>query len=455
MNRRNPAGVIVLIIAVVIGLALTATFSVGRAYRSVSDPTKGLPERPAFVPAPDPILRAEAGLEPNSTDQTPGPSTSTIRTIQVFPQFIYLTQGGRITRSIPLGQPITTPDELVQIINDEEWISKSTADEVLVHTALLMEPGTELVAAAPLRRIVLETKPGVFLGASEAILTFDGVAVEASDRAVPKDGEVGAGTRPFVLAEGGRMEIRNSSFRYLGRDWNCAYGVSWMKGATGFARGSSFERGFMGVFTDKAIDVRFDHNLFRDNTLYGLNSYTLSAGLLVESNVAEHNGRHGILLSEHVTGGDVRNNISRNNGLSGIMLDAGSDLNVIQGNVVEGNRGDGIVVANSTKNRIIDNTIRNNRIAINIYGARIDGNTAQRNIIDGNGLATQGIDPAGDIVQSNGDHWRPLVLGIIWLGAVFLVWVLYKITRRSQKARSREIDRLNQERSSLQQGVPQ
>jgi hypothetical protein len=315
VNRRDPTGVIVLIIAVVIGLALTATFSVGRAYRSLSDPTIGLPERPAFVPAPDPILRAEAGLDPNSTDQTPGPSSSNIRTIQVFPQVIYLTQGGHITRSIPLERPITTPDQIVQAINDEEWISKSTADEVLVNAALLMEPGTKFIAAAPLRRIVLETKPGVFLGASEAALTFDGVAVEASDRAVPKDGEVGAGTRPFVLAEGGRMEIRNSSFRYLGRDWNCSYGVSWMKGATGSATGSIFEHGFIGAFTYKAIDVRFDHNLFRDNALYGLNSYTLSAGLLVESNIAERNGRHGILLSEHVTGGDVRNNISRNNGV--------------------------------------------------------------------------------------------------------------------------------------------
>jgi poly(beta-D-mannuronate) C5 epimerase len=455
VNRRNPAGVIVLIIAMVIGLALTATFSVGRAYRSVSDPAMGLPERPAFVPAPDPILRAEAGLEPNSTDQTPGPSTSTIRTIQVFPQFIYLTQGGQITRSISLRQPITTPDQLVQAVNDEEWISKSSAAEVLVHAALLMEPGTELVAAAPLRRIVLETKPGVFLGASEATLTFDGVAVEASDRAVPKDGEVGPGTRPFVVAEGGRMEIRNSSFRYLGRDWNCSYGVSWMKGATGSARGSVFEHGFIGVFTDKANDVRFDHNFFRDNTLYGINSYTLSAGLLVESNVAERNGRHGILLSEHVTGGDVRNNISRNNGLNGIMLDENSDLNVIRGNVVEGNRGDGIVVSNSSKNRIVDNAIRNNRIAINVYGVRIDGNIARGNIIDGNGLATQGIDPAGDIIKSNGDHWQPLVLGVIWPGALFLVWVLYKITRWSQRTRNREIDRLNQERASSQQGVAQ
>lgn len=455
MNRRNPTGVIVLIIAVVIGLALTVTFSVGHAYRSVSDPTIGLPERPSFVPAPDPMLRAEAGLEPNSTDQTPGPSSSNIRTIQVFPQFIYLTQGGQITRSIPLGRPITTPDQIIQAINDEEWISKSTADEVLVNAALLMEPGTALVAAPPLRRIVLGTKPGVFLGAREAALTFDGVAVEASDRAVPKDGEVGAGTRPFILAEGGRMEIRNSRFRFLGRDWSGSYGVSWMKGATGFATGSIFEHSFMGVFTYKAIDVRFDHNSFRDNTLYGLDCYTLSAGLLIENNVAERNGRHGIILSEHVTGGAVRNNISRNNGVNGLMLDAASDSNVIQTNVVEGNRGDGIVVANSSKNQIIDNTIRNNRIALNIYGIQRDRNSSQGNIISGNGLATQGIDPTADIVQSNGDYWRPLVLSIIWLSALFLVWALYKITGWSQRSRDREIDRLNQERARLRQGVVQ
>jgi len=64
--------------------------------------------------------------------------------------------------------------------------------------------------------------------------------------------------------------------------------------------------------------------------LYGLNSYTLSAGLLVESNVAEHNGRHGIIL-EHVTGGDVRNNISLEQQPQWVMLDAMPRIsNVIQ-----------------------------------------------------------------------------------------------------------------------------
>lgn len=453
MRQRNPAGVLVLVIVVVAGLALIATFSIGRAYRSLDDPTIGLPDRPAFVAAPDPILRAEAGLDPNSTDVAPGTSRPDLRTILVFPGVIELIQDGLLTRSIPLLEPVATPDQIAALVNDDEWISKSIPSEILINAALVMEPGTTFTAAAPLQRIVLEAKPGVFLGGNEAELTFDNVDVEASDRAVPKDGEVGPGSRPFVIAAGGRMAIRNSAFRYLGRDWNDSYGVAWTKGATGYASDSTFERGFMGAFAAKAIDLKFNRNTFRDNVLYGINAHQLSAGIAIESNLAEGNGRDGILLSNHVTNGAVRNNVSRNNRSSGIKLDDSSDSNVVSGNTVVGNHGDGIAFADSGQNEVIDNSIYNNRVAIGVYGTGVTSTTAQGNTIDGNGLATQGIGAAGNVVLSNGDYWRPLALGIIWGAAALLACALCVLTRWCQRRRDNAIARSNSERLLLETGA--
>lgn len=455
MRQRNRAGVLILVIAVVTGLAITASFSVGRAYRSINDPTIGLAARPAFVSAPDPVKRAEQGLDPNSTDEAPGVSRVEMRTIQVLPDVINLLQGGELTRSIRLAQPVTTPDQIVDLVNDEGWIGRSAPTEILLNAGLVMEPGTVLTVAAPLRRIVLEARQGVLLAGSEANLTFDGVDVEASDRAVPKDGEVGPGTRPFVLAAGGSMEIRNSTFRYLGRDWNGSYGVSWTKGATGSAAGSTFEHGFMGLFAATAIDVRFTRNKFRDNTLFGINAHTTSAGLLVAGNVAERNGRDGILLSDHVTNSEIRDNVSQDNRLSGITVDASSDSNVISGNIADSNHGDGIIVSGGSHNKIIDNTIRNNRVAVGAYGVGATSNTAQRNTIDGNGLATQGIDSAGNIVLSNGDYWRPVALVVIWVAAALLAWVLCLLTRWSQRRRDNDIARSNSDRVLLNSGVSQ
>ncbi len=449
MRQRNPGGVLVLVVVVVAALALVATFSIGRAYRSLSDPTIGLPDRPAFVSAPDPVLRAEAALDPNSTDVAPGTSRPDLRTVLVYTDVIKLIQDGLLTRSIPLPEPVTTPDQIAALVNDENWIRKPIPTEVLINAALVMEPGTVFTAAAPLQRIVLEARPGVFLGGSEAALTFDGVDVEASDRAVPKDGEVGPGSRPFVIAEGGRMTIKNSVFRYLGRDWNDSYGVAWTKGATGSSTDSTFERCFMGVFAVKAIDMKFSRNVFRDNVLYGINAHQLSAGVAIDSNLAEGNGRDGILLSDHVANGVVRNNIARSNRGSGIKLDDSSDLNVVSGNVIADNYADGVTASNSGQNKIIDNRIYNNRVAVGVYGSGVTNTTAEGNTVDGNGLATQGIEATGNVVLSNGDYWRPWALAIIWGAAALLAWGLCRLTRWCQRDRDNAIARSNSERLPL------
>ncbi len=459
---RAPRPAVVLVVLVVVGLAVTATFGLGRAYRSLADPTVGLAQRPAYVSAPDPVLRAEAGLDPNSTDEAPGVARPDVRTIEVSRSGtgqgadgrdrIDLLIGGVPTRTIPIAGPSTTPGALVDAIGDDTWMRRSTPTEVVLDAALVMESGTTLTVAAPLTRLVLGTRPGVFLGGAEATLAFTGVAVEASDRAVPRAGEVGSGDRPFVLAEGGRMEITTSAFRYLGRDWSGSYGVSWTKGAGGFATSSTFERGFMGIFAATAIDLRLTGNTVADNALYGINAHQVSAGVLVEDNTVSGNARDGILLSDHVTSATVRANTVRDSGVDGIMLDAGSDGNTVTGNVVAGNASDGIALAGSSRTTVSGNTISDNRVAVDVYGGSA-GTVAALNEISDNGAALQGAAESGNTVLSNGDYWRPWALGAIWLGAAALIAGLVRLTRSRRAATTAAIARSNTERALVGSGA--
>lgn len=451
-GERAPRPAVVIVVLVVVGLAVTATFGLGRAYRSIADPTTDLTTRPAYVSAPDPVLRAEAGLDPNSTDEAPGVARADVRTIEVSPGRIDLLAGGLLTRTIPFPRAATTPGELVDTIADDAWIRRSTPTEVVLDSALVMGAGTTLTVAPPLARLVLGTRPGVFLGGAEATLVFTGVGVEASDRAVPKAGEVGPGTRPFVLAEGGRMEITNSAFRYLGRDWNGSYGVSWTKGAGGYATGSTFEHGYMGIFAATAIDVRYAGNTVRDNALYGINAHKVSAGVLIEGNAIANNGRDGILLSDHVIGGSVTGNDVRGNGADGIMVTDTSDGNVVAGNTVAGNRGDGIALAGCSRTTVTDNTISDNRVAVDVYGGSA-GTTAAGNTISDNGAALQGVGESGNTVLSNGDYWRPWALVAIWLAAAALITGLVHLTRWRRATTTAAIARSNHERALVGSGV--
>jgi mannuronan 5-epimerase len=428
-DLRTPNTLVVL---VVLALAVTATFAAGRAYRSLDDPAAGLPERPSFISAPDPVLRAEGGLDPNSTDQAPGLPRPDIRTIVVDDKSVSLVAGGATVRSLPVAEPATTPARLAELIGDDSWIALSASGEVTLNAALVMEHGTTLTAAAPLKRLVLSARPGVFVGGAEATLEFTGVEVTASDADVPGEGEVGAGSRPFVIAQGGTMRATHATFRNLGRDWTGSYGVSWTKGATGGATGSVFEHGFMGIFAATAIDVRFDGNVLRGNTLYGLNAHQISAGVSITGNTVEDNGRTGVMLSDAVTGGVVRANTVRDNGQDGIMLVDGSDGGAVTDNLVTGNASDGIAVAGSDGVTVTGNTLLDNRVAIDVHSGST-GTAAYSNVIDGNGAATQGTDPAGNVVLANGDHWRPWVLVLIWALAVAAAAGLVLLTRRVRR----------------------
>ncbi|MGZ4664755.1 MAG: right-handed parallel beta-helix repeat-containing protein [Frankiaceae bacterium] len=434
---RRRMGVYALVAAAVAVAAAVCTFLVGRNHNTVYSTATPF-HRHILVPAFDPVTDAILGLDPNSTNVSPSPPLPWIRAIVASPTGIKLMAGGRLMRQVPLTRPAESLADVFAAVNDPSWLGQPTRGSFIAHAALIARDGTAWRFAAPtVRSIVLESKPGIFLAVNRASLDTEGVSVTSSVPHASDDRGEGE-DRPFVLADrGSTMWLRNSVFSNLGRDWNSSYGVSWSGGSTGGAVSSVFQRGFMGVYTDHSHDLLFRGNVFRDNTLYGLDPHSYTTTLVAERNVAEGNGRHGIIFSDHVTGSVVRNNVTRNNELNGIMMDFASSGNLISGNLTAHNHGDGLVFANSPGNFVVDNTVVDNRVGIYARGEDTVQREIRGNRITDNALAAQGVDVVGNTMSGNGGQWMPRRVGLVWAVAVPVTVLMWLATWWARRARGR------------------
>ncbi len=428
MKQRRRTGGYLVVVAVVLGIGLAATFVLGRSYSKLALQEEPF-RRAEYVPSFDPIEDVTLGLSPNSTNMAVSKPDPAVRAIEVYPTQTIMLAGGRAVRSIDTPAPPTL-SRLARIIANRKWITAS-AHTFTLHAALIVEHGVSMTIAAPqTSELVMQVRPGVFLAAWHARLALSGVYVHASDANVPDsfakpDRDIG---RPFVLAAAdSTMIVSDCIFRYLGRDWNSSYGLAWSKGSTGSVSNSIFARDFIGVYSNNAKGLRVEHNKFYHDSLYGVDPHSGSSHLLIEYNTANFNGRHGIIFSDHVTGGIVQYNITRGNTLNGIMMDDSSTGNTIAHNTVTDNKSDGIVMANSSNNVIRANAVTRNRVGITLRGnsshTAISGNT-----VADNEVAAQGTGLSSNTVYGNGGDWSASHIGLIWLATLGLLLVLLGAT---------------------------
>ena len=436
-RRNRPAGYLITVVAV-LGIATISTFVLGRSYTQLAF------SKPTFLRLPyvssfDPIEDVTLGISPNSTNQATETPAAAIRVIEVSPRQTVMLSGGRAVRIIDVPAPKTLSN-LVRIIGNRQWIRQSSGT-VTLNAAVLVEHGSSMTVTAPATSgLVLAVRLGVFLAASQhGKLTITGVHVRASDSAVPDTFSPPSAVagRPFLLAsQNSTMTIKDSTFSYLGRDWNSSYGLTWSKDSTGSVINSTFDHDFIGVYTNDSDGIQVMHDQFYHCSLYGVDPHSGSSGLLIEYDTADFNGRHGIILSGHVTASVIQYDTTEENGLNGIMMDEGSTGNLIRHNLVEGNRSDGVVLANSGDNVVADNSISGNRVGITVRG-RATGTKILGNTISANKMASQGAILTRDTVYGNGSQWLPRRVGLIWLSALALLGILLGFTRAMQSQRGR------------------
>jgi poly(beta-D-mannuronate) C5 epimerase len=431
-KSRRKLGGYAIVVGLAVGVGLIGTFVLGRSYSELALQKEPF-DRLQYVPSFDPIEDATLGLSPNSSNVVAAKPDPQIRAIRVFPTQIIEVVGGKAVKSIDTPAPASL-QALAAKVNDPAWLAVS-GRTVTLKAAVILQNGSRMSIAAPhTTEVILQARQGVFLAADHASLTLSGLYVHASDAKVPTTFSKPEQTssRPFVLAVDSKLDISGSTFRYLGRDWNSSYGVSWSKGSTGTVSGSHFEHNFIGVYTNGSPSLLVQRNTFLYNSLYGVDPHSGSTHMAIIGNTSNYNGRHGIIFSDHVTAGIVRGNTTIGNGLNGIMMDEASTGNVIEGNTVRDNTSDGIVMANSSNNRIEANTVTGNRIGVTLRGST-SGTVLTRNVITNNKMAVQGGSGAGNHVRNNGGEWSGSRIAAVWLVSAILLVLLLVLTWFSKR----------------------
>lgn len=431
-------GVYLLLTVMTVVAAIVLSVTVGRDYRPLSS-TSEFFHRHAYTPSYDPISNVEQGLQPNTIDTRTSKSDPSIRAISIGPSKVDLLVGGKARHSFPTPSPVAGLDQLASIVNDPDWLEYDSRGHAVLHAALVVVGGASFSINAPVTSLVLESRRGVLLGAERGTLAIDGVSIRPSAPNPKPDLRAVDQRQPFIVAAShSQLVISHSHLSLLGRDWNSSYGVSWTDGSSGSITNSEVDQTFIATYTDAAHDVTIANNWLHDNALYGVDPHSNSSRIVVRQNLSEHNGRHGIIFSDRVTDSVVENNVARDNHLNGIMMDASSTGNRIVGNSVSGNRGDGLVLASSPHNVLMNNTVTDNRVGVMVRGDGGDvGVTLSGNEIRGNEIASQGISLAGNKVGDNGDNWRPRVLTVIWAMVPITIAILIGLTGALRKRRGR------------------
>ena len=289
-------------------------------------------DRNQYTPSFDPIEDAVLGVSPNAGNAFAATLDTNIHAIAVYPTQTLLLAGGKAVRTIEQKAPPTL-DALVSSVHDTEWVSQ-TGGLVRLNAAVILQGTTMTIDCAADQRGRHDRQEGRLPGGEQPRDAQHQRRLRARQRRqhaqrVPVADQSPQG-RPFVLAVAdSTMNIDHSTFRYLGRDWNTSYGVSWSKGATGSITNSTLDHNFIGVYTNASPSLKVLDNTLNYNSLYGVDPHSGSSHMDIENNVADYNGRHGIIFSDHVTASTVRNNTTEHNGLNGIMMDELSTGNVI------------------------------------------------------------------------------------------------------------------------------
>ena len=351
------------------------------------------PKDPTYLGTSSERKLTAAAVDPYKVADFPCPFDPDVRGIRLDGSTVYLVAGGALVRSVqvPLdADGAVRLEDVVTAVADPSWLSTPEPGVVELTAALVQDPGSRLLVAAPaVTAVRLLDNPDVAIVGDGARLDVDGVSVTSWDAAAGGPVEEPVQGRPFlVYKNGGQLNATGSTFAYLGSDRSSSYGVSWRLGTGGTVRTSTFDHNFFGVYTYQTKGVVWEDSTFSNNVWYGLDPHTDSSDLVVRGNEVFGNGHHGIIFSQYVTGSLVEGNDVHDNRINGIMMDFRSDGNTVRGNTVTRN-GQGVVFAGSGGSDVHDNVLVDNVVGVRASRDGADGNRVHDNRISGGKTGVQ------------------------------------------------------------------
>ncbi len=178
-----------------------------------------------------------------------------------------------------------------------------------------------------------------------------------------RKGSVGRGYIQFDASRG--SEIINSEFAYLGYNELGRRGFDLHgEGASRFGygpssdmmiRGSKFHHMWRAFYSTGAYNITIDGNEFHHNLNYAVDPHSGSHDMNITNNYVHHN-RIGIICSVNCTNMLIEGNKVENNIRAGIFFSRNMTDSIARNNHIY-NATSGIIVSESRKNQVYDNTI--------------------------------------------------------------------------------------------------
>lgn len=188
--------------------------------------------------------------------------------------------------------------------------------------------------------------------------------------------------RPSIVVENnatGTTDITNSEIAYLGYEQGKhkgGSGLSYYYGGDGsIIRNNNIHDVYFGLYTFGVGHMIVENNIIRNSGHYGLDPHTGTHDMIIRNNTVYNNNGSGIICSLNCYNILIENNKVHDNAGDGIDFSRNMYNSIARNNIVYDEPA-GILVSQSHKNYISNNTISKSR-----YGIQVSSGSSHNNIL--------------------------------------------------------------------------
>jgi parallel beta-helix repeat protein len=177
--------------------------------------------------------------------------------------------------------------------------------------------------------------------------------------------------RPYIVVNDdatGTTDITNSELTSLGYESGYGGGRTGLRyegGDDSLIKGNNIHDLYFGFYSKGVDGLRIVDNFVHSNIHYGLDPHTGTHDMSIKNNTVHDNGSIGIICSLDCYSITIENNTVYNNTKMGIMLSRNMTDSIVRYNTVS-NEDRGIVISESSKNEVYNNTITDSGSGIDL-----------------------------------------------------------------------------------------
>ena len=274
---------------------------------------------------------------------------------------------------------------------------------------------------------------------SEGNLRIDSVKLTSWDTLTSNYAKIkndGTEPRSFIRSEKGTgtLNITDSEVGYLGYNGSKSSGLSYYSGSGSKISNNRIHDLWNGFYSASIENIIIENNQFYNNIIYGIDPHSGTHDLVIRRNEVYNNGWHGIICSKHCYNIMIDSNRVYGNAQTGIILHGNTTNSTLTNNTVHNNKQDqislqnsadnnqiyknkliggvsGVEVAESSSNKIYENTIENAYYTILIHNGSSKNLFESNDIINANNYTLYIRDPnsSGNIFVKNRISGDPII----------------------------------------------